>query len=76
MSRARRLASTLALALALVVALSPAAPADALEVQSTYRLGPRLLEFTLTTPALSEPTHVRVLLPKDYRTNKLRYPVL
>ncbi len=73
---ARRLASTLACALALIIVLSPAAPAEALEVQTAQRLGPRLLEFTLGTPALSEPTHVRVLLPKGYRANKLRYPVL
>jgi S-formylglutathione hydrolase FrmB len=76
MVRVRRLASTLAFALALIVAFSPAAPADALVVQAAQRLEPRLLEFTLSTPALSEPTHVRVLLPEGYRSDKRRYPVL
>jgi S-formylglutathione hydrolase FrmB len=76
MIRARRLASTLGLAFALVVSVAPVARADGLAVDSAVRLGPRLLDFTLSTPALSEPTHVRVLLPKDYRANKLRYPVL
>jgi S-formylglutathione hydrolase FrmB len=76
MIRARRLASTLGLAFALVVSVAPAARADGLALDSAVRLGPRLLDFTLSTPALSEPTHVRVLLPRDYRGNKVRYPVL
>jgi S-formylglutathione hydrolase FrmB len=71
---ARRLAATLALALAVV--LLPGTSASALEVQSELRLGPRLLEITLSTQALSEPTHVRVLLPKGYRQSRRRYPVL
>ncbi len=74
MSRARRLASTLALAL--IVVLPPAASAEALDVQSAARLKPRLLEFTLSTSSLSEPTHVRVVLPNGYRDDKRRYSVL
>jgi S-formylglutathione hydrolase FrmB len=74
MSRARRLASTLAFAL--FVALLPAAPADALVVQGAQRLEPRLLEFTVSTPSLSQPTHVRVLVPEGYRADKRRYAVL
>ncbi|MDX6607372.1 MAG: hypothetical protein QOD14_1912 [Solirubrobacterales bacterium] len=74
MSRARRFASTLAFALS--VALLPAASANALDVQSTVRLGPRLLDVTLSTPALSAPTHVRVLLPDGYRSDRRRYSVL
>jgi diacylglycerol O-acyltransferase/trehalose O-mycolyltransferase len=74
MSRARRLASIPVFAL--IVAFLPAAPADALVVEGAQRLEPRLLEFTLSTPALTEPTHVRVLLPDDYRRDKRRYAVL
>ncbi len=74
MNRARRLASILVFALS-VMSLA-AASADALVVQSAQRLQPRLLEFALSTPALSEPTRVRVLLPHGYRNDKRRYPVL
>jgi diacylglycerol O-acyltransferase / trehalose O-mycolyltransferase len=76
MIRVRRLAPTLAFALALIVAFPPATPADGLAVQAAQRLQPRLLEFTLDTPALSQPTHVRVLLPYGYRDSRRRYPVL
>ena len=74
MHRVRRLALTLALALT-AAALSGAS-AKALEIQSVQRFGPRLLDVTLSTPALSEPTHVRVLLPRGYRRSRDRYPVL
>jgi S-formylglutathione hydrolase FrmB len=76
MHRVRRLVSTLSFALALAAAFPPAAPAEGLAVQAAQRLQPRLLEFTLDTSALKQPTHVRVLLPVGYRSSKRRYPVL
>ena len=51
--------------------------ARAITVVRRQRLGPRLEEWTLRTPALSDPTRVRVLLPAGYRTDATRrYPVL
>lgn len=47
-----------------------------LEVTGTKRLNARLLEITLRTPALRDPTRVRVLLPAHYESSKRRYPVL
>jgi S-formylglutathione hydrolase FrmB len=78
MSRAKRLAATLASALVLLAAFWPGSPpaAGGLEVQGTERVAPRLLDFTLSTDALAGPTHVRVLLPAGYRDSRKRYPVL
>jgi diacylglycerol O-acyltransferase/trehalose O-mycolyltransferase len=46
-------------------------------VTATQPLTPRLTEWTMTTPALAEPTHVRVLLPDGYAEHpERRYPVL
>jgi S-formylglutathione hydrolase FrmB len=46
-------------------------------VQSAKRLSPRLFAVTLTTPLLTAPTNVRILLPTDYdRHPARRYPVL
>jgi diacylglycerol O-acyltransferase / trehalose O-mycolyltransferase len=65
---------------------SPAAPATAasttagaraITVVGRQRLGPRLEEWTLRTPALRDATRVRVLLPAGYRDDATRrYPVL
>jgi putative esterase len=53
-----------------------AAPAG-ISVLQRRRLDPRLAEWTLKTPALRDPTHVRVLLPAGYRADRRRrYPVL
>jgi len=78
MCRAKRLAATLASALALLAAFWPgsSAAAGGLAVQGTGRVAPRLLDFTLSTDALAGPTHIRVLLPAGYRDSRKRYPVL
>ena len=58
-------------------AASTPAGARAITVVRRQRLGPRLEEWTLRTPALSDPTRVRVLLPAGYRSDATRrYPVL
>ena len=67
--------------LSAAVAISGAAPAAAanhgITLLSSERLDSRLLDLTLSTPALAKPTHVRVLLPAGYRKQKpRRYPVL
>ncbi|MQA75193.1 MAG: hypothetical protein GEU88_12755 [Solirubrobacterales bacterium] len=50
---------------------------EAIEALAQRRLDPRLLELTLRTPAVAQPTGVRVLLPTGYRAHpKRRYPVL
>src|SRR5215213_9071608 len=78
----------LACVLATAAALAGAAPAAAVEqpaladgqglhVVATKRVGPRLFEVTLTTPLLTAPTNVDVLLPTDYDAHpQRRYPVL
>lgn len=62
--------------LAAVVALSAASPARAadqgLQLLSSQQLDPRLTELTLPTPALRQPTHVRVLLPSGYDADQDR----
>jgi S-formylglutathione hydrolase FrmB len=61
----------------LAIALTPAlARADGLKLVDQRRLDQRLLELTLSTPAVEGPTGVRVLLPDDYRKSRRRYPVL
>ena len=51
--------------------------ARAITVLRRQRLDPRLEEWTLRTPALGDPTRVRVLLPAGYRSDaRRRYPVL
>ncbi len=58
---------------------APAAPAadHGIEVLGSQRIDSRLIDLTLSTPALARPTHVRVLLPTGYRKEKpRRYPVL
>jgi S-formylglutathione hydrolase FrmB len=58
-------------------ASSTLAGARAITVASRQRLGARLEEWTLQTPALRDPTRVRVLLPAGYGANaSRRYPVL
>ena len=56
---------------------STAAGARAITVVGRQRLGARLDEWTLRTPALREPTRVRVLLPAGYGGDPpRRYPAL
>ena len=51
--------------------------ARAIAVVSRQRLGARLEDWTLQTPALRDPTRVRVLLPAGYGSDaSRRYPVL
>jgi S-formylglutathione hydrolase FrmB len=68
------------LLVALVAALAPASAQAAdhdIEVLSSQQLDSRLSELTVSTPALSKPAHVRVLLPDGYDANPdTRYPVL
>src|SRR5437763_837667 len=72
--RGLRMASILALVLAIAPA---AASASKLRLIGSKRLGARLVELTLRTPALSGDTNVRVLLPAAYRSSRTRrYPVL
>jgi S-formylglutathione hydrolase FrmB len=76
----RRWRPLTAVLLAAVVALSVAAPARAadhgIQLLSSQRLDSRLTELTLSTPALRQPTHVRVLMPAGYEGGQERYPVL
>jgi len=66
------LAAVLASSLALV---STASAADA-QITEVKRLGPRVLELTISTPAFSGPTHVDVDLPNGYETEpERRWPV-
>jgi S-formylglutathione hydrolase FrmB len=56
---------------------NPPAGARAITVVSRQRLGARLEEWTLQTPALARPDAGRVLLPAGYGANaSRRYPVL
>jgi S-formylglutathione hydrolase FrmB len=53
------------------------AGARAITVVGRQRLGARVEDWTLSTPALHEPTRVRVLLPARYGADpRRRYPVL
>ena len=65
-------------AVAALAGTAPAASADhGITLLASQRLDSRLLDLTLSTPALGTPTHVRVLLPARYREQKpRRYPVL
>ncbi len=51
--------------------------ADKLHVVAVKQLSPRLFELRLTTPLLTAPTNVQILLPADYDADATRrYPVL
>src|SRR4051812_7618610 len=75
-------------ALGLAAVLTGAAPAAAvdlpplndghgLHVVAAKRVDPRLFEVTLTTPLLTAPPNVDILLPTDYDVHpRARYPVL
>jgi S-formylglutathione hydrolase FrmB len=53
------------------------ADADKLHVVAVKQLSPRLFELRLTTPLLTAPTNVQILLPADYdAASTRRYPVL
>src|SRR4051794_21341742 len=47
-----------------------------LKLMAERHVDRRLVELTFTTPALDDPTHVRVLLPGGYERSDRRYPVL
>jgi S-formylglutathione hydrolase FrmB len=79
----KRLGAVWALALLLTLAggasarATPDAPYGGLKLTDERHLDGRLLELTFTTPALADPTHVRVLLPAGYDSSpRKRYPVL
>ena len=58
-------------------ASSTPAGARAITVVGRQRVGARMEDWTLRTPALSDPTRVRVLLPTGYAAHTdRRYPVL
>jgi S-formylglutathione hydrolase FrmB len=60
-------------------AVQPPSFADgaALHVVAVKQLSPRLFELRLTTPLLTAPTNVQILLPADYDANQARrFPVL
>src|SRR5256885_5716911 len=60
-----------------MAAATACAHASALRLVHTRRLDARLVELTFRTPALSDDTRVRVLLPRGYRSGgSRRYPVL
>ena len=72
-----RMALATAAVVALVVVPQAHAGAGAIDITAKQRLGPRLVDLTMTTPALAEPVHARILLPSGYRAHpKRRYPVL
>jgi S-formylglutathione hydrolase FrmB len=74
---ARRLVVVVLAATCLVLCAGQAAAAsNPLRLVTSARLDPRLTELTFTTPALAEPTGVRVLLPDGYSSSHRRYPVL
>ncbi len=74
----RALAAALACLTLAGLALAPGASAsNPLKLVSRERLADRLYELTFTTPALSKPTKVRLLLPAGYDPGAARrYPVL
>ena len=65
-----------ALVLLGLLAVPGHAAAPGLQETARTQLSGRLLELTMTTPALGKPVKVRVLLPPGYRTSTERYPVL
>jgi S-formylglutathione hydrolase FrmB len=72
----RNLAAFAAVVIA-AAAHGASAHAAGLTLVSSQRLDSRLVQLTFTTPALSSPTNVRVLLPAGYRASgRRRYPVL
>jgi S-formylglutathione hydrolase FrmB len=73
-----RLAALLALVAVAACLLAPAARAgQGISVVASQRLDGRLTDLTLSTPALSSPRHVRVLVPAGYAGHPdARYPVL
>jgi S-formylglutathione hydrolase FrmB len=65
------------LALGIGLASAPVgAAANPLRLRSAHRLGSRLSELTLSTPAVTGDTRARVLLPRGYASSRRRYPVL
>jgi S-formylglutathione hydrolase FrmB len=74
--RVRRVLTSAVLAVALLSPAVACAGPGGVEVVGRRRLDARLLELTLRTRALAEPTRVRVLLPRGYARSTRRYPVL
>jgi S-formylglutathione hydrolase FrmB len=61
----------------IAIAATPARAADhGIQLLSSQQVDSRLTELTLSTPALKQPTHVRVLVPAGYDQSTDRYPVL
>jgi S-formylglutathione hydrolase FrmB len=55
---------------------SPFHDGEGLSVVSATPDGARLWRLVVSTTALSQPVHVNVLLPENYATSSVRYPVL
>jgi S-formylglutathione hydrolase FrmB len=74
----RRLTAVWLVAALVAVAAAPARAADdGIQLISAQQIDSRLTDLTLSTPALKQPTHVRVLVPADYdQAQTTRYPVL
>ena len=74
----RRLTTVWLAAALIAVAAAPAHAADTgIQQISSQQIDSRLTDLTLSTPALKQPTHVRVLLPAGYdQSQTTRYPVL
>jgi S-formylglutathione hydrolase FrmB len=61
----------------MAIAAAPARAADqGIQLLSSQQLDSRLTDLTLSTSALKQPTHVRVLMPAGYDQSTDRYPVL
>ena len=71
-----RLLVGLALAATAVVGVAPGRASGGLAEVSRTQVTSRLLELSMTTPALPGTTKVRVLLPTGYTASSRRYPVL
>ena len=76
MRRWRSLTAVLVAVFSGSAAASARAADDGIQLLSSQQLDSRLTELTLSTPALQQPTHVRVLLPAGYDSSRERYPVL
>jgi S-formylglutathione hydrolase FrmB len=59
-----------------IAARGGAPPYGGLKLTASRQVDARLRELTFTTPALSAPTNVRVLLPRSYASSHRHYPVL
>ena len=76
--RSGRHLATLLIAIAATLAPATSQAADhGIDLVGSQQLDPRLSELTVSTAALKQPAHVRVLLPEGYDADpNRRYPVL